>query len=465
MSKGLRSRAAAGLGVLLMGAAASGCGGDGNGSGPPVAQSATFERIQEQVFTTSCSSDSCHSSVGQAGTLVLEEGLAWDSLFNQPPANPIAYNAGMMRVMPGDPQRSFLFHKLTNSLAAGEGASMPWNSAPLDADTIEIIEAWITAGAPADGRVPGDDGRRLGGSSEDPTEIVLPPPSRGVQLRVTSPPVAQGTEETGCHYLKLPSDVDIDVNRIQIAVSGGSHHIHLYRPFNSSVDLPDSFEVCNMAVDFNVWELVVATQSRKTDWELPPGVAFHFRAGEQLLMQTHFVNVGSLETIGEGKVAMNLNAALPEDVSAYAGALFGQDKDVVVPPLSSPTKAAECVFPNPITLIAQTGHYHFRGRRFSTFRWDNGVTGEEIYHHEGYDDPAFTVYDPANPPTFAAGEGLQWECYWENPNNVEYKFGPFTDTNEHCNLFAFYYPTTAQHEAITCVTENGESVTTVRTPE
>ena len=43
-------------------------------------------------------------------------------------------------------------------------------------------------------------------------------------------------------------------------------------------------------------------QLRRTDWELPPGVAFHFRAGEQLLMQTHFVNVGSLETDGEGKV-------------------------------------------------------------------------------------------------------------------------------------------------------------------
>jgi hypothetical protein len=393
---------------------------------------------------------------------VLEEGMAWDSLFNHPPANPIAYGAGMMRVMPGNPQASFLYHKLNNSLAAGEGAPMPWNAAPLDTATIEIIEAWILAGAPSEGRVPGDDGRPLGGTSEDPTEVSLPPPSRGVQLRVTAPPVPQGTEVTNCHYLKLPSDVDIDVNRIQIAVGGGSHHIHLYRPYASSMDLPDGLEVCNAAVDFDVWELVVATQSRKTDWELPAGVAFHFRAGEQLLMQTHFVNVGSLETIGEGKVAMNLNAALPEDVSAYAGSLFGQDRDVVVPPLSSPTKAAECVFPKPLTLIAQTGHYHFRGRRFSTFFWYDGVRGPEMYHHEGYNDPAFTVYDSSTAPTFAAGEGLQWECYWENPNDVEYKFGPFTDTNEHCNLFAFYYPTDGQNEAITCVTANGESVTTVR---
>lgn len=441
-----------------------GCG-KGDGSRTSVTLTSTFQRIQDQVFDVSCSSDSCHSSVGRAGALVLEEGSAWESLFNQPPANPVAYGAGMMRVMPGEPGRSYLYAKLTNSLAAGEGAPMPWNAAPLDRATIEIIEAWIAAGAPADGRVPGDDGRPLGGSADDPTEVVLPPPSRGVQLRVTSPPVPQGTEVTGCHYFKLPSDVDIDVNRIQIAVSGGSHHIHLYRPYDSGLDLPDGYEVCNMAVDFDVWELVVATQNRKTDWELPPGVAFHFRAGEQLLMQTHFVNVGSLETIGEGRVVMNLNAALPQDVVAYAGALFGQDRDVLVPPFSSPTKAAECVFPKPITLIAQTGHYHFRGKRFSTFLWKDGARGAEIYRHEGYDDPAFTVYDPVNAPTFAPGEGLQWECYWENPNNVTYEFGPFTDLNEHCNLFAFYYPADGQNEAITCVAEDGESVTTVRRPD
>jgi hypothetical protein len=260
----------------------------------------------------------------------------------------------------------------------------------------------------------------------------------------------------------MPSDVDFDVNRIQIAVSGGSHHIHLYRPYDSSLDIPDGFEVCNMAVDFDTWELVVATQLRKTDWELPPGVAFAFRAGEQLLMQTHFVNVGSLETVGEGKVLMNLNEADPGTVEHHAGALFGQDRDVFVPALSTPTKAAECVFPNPTTVFAMTGHYHFRGRRFTTYRWDNGVRGKAFYEYSGYNDPIFTVYDQASSEFFAPGQGLQWECYWENFDNRDYEFGPFTDTNEHCNLFLFYYPTQSIHEAITCVTKDGVSTTTVR---
>ena len=436
------------------------CGGGGDSS--PPAQTATFERIQEQVFNVSCSSDSCHSSVGRAGGLILEEGYSWDQLDDQAPSNHAANVHGMKRVWPGDPDHSFLLAKLTNNLAAGEGFPMPYNVAPLDNATIEVLKAWIVAGAPGDGVVPGDDGRPLGNTSDNPADVTLPKPVRGVQLNITARPVPKGSEETLCHYLKLPSDVDLDVNRIQINVSGGSHHIHLYRPYQP-LDLPDGFEVCNMAVDFDKWSLVVASQLRKTDWELPPGVAFHFRAGEQLLVQTHFVNVGSLETSGEGKVVMNLQDADPGTITDYAGALFGQDKDVFVPALTNISQSADCVFPKPIEMFAQTGHYHFRGKRFTTYRLDGDVLGDQIYNYEGYLDPLFQVYDP--PLSFAAGQGLRWECYWENPNDVDYPFGPFTDTNEHCNLFAFYYPTTSPNESITCVKDHGVQTTTVRTGE
>jgi hypothetical protein len=414
------------------------------------------------VFDVSCSADSCHSSVGNAGDLILEAGFSYDQLMQQEPSNPAAVRHGMLRLMPGNPDRSFLYAKLTDNLAAGEGLSMPYNAAPLDNTTTEVIRAWILAGAPEEGRVPGDDGHDLGGGGEV-GEVHLPPPARGVQIAMTTAPVPLGTEETACHYLKLPSDVDLAVNRIQINVTGGSHHIHLYRPFEGSMDLPDHSEVCNMAVDFDVWSLIVGTQLRKTDWELPEGVAYHFRAGEQLLLQTHFVNVGSLETSGNGKVLMNLNEADPGTVTSYAGALFGQDRDVLVPPLSNPTKSAICELPKPINIIAQTGHYHFRGRRFSTYLWYPGppeLRGAEVYHHEGYDDPLFLLHQP--PLALEANEGLEWECYWENPNDVEYQFGPFTDTNEHCNFFAFYYPTATPHESITCETKDGVHTTTVR---
>ena len=460
MTYGARSLCSAVAAFIGASLSLAGCAGNGEPVSTNQVAGSTFERIQTEVFNVSCSSDSCHSSVGQAGNMVLQEGHAWDSLVNKPPSNLVAATDGLERVLPGNPDASFLMAKIADNLSAGEGQSMPWGVALLTPETVAIIRAWIVAGAPQDGIVPGDDGRPLGGGGETPGDVALPPPVKGVQLQVTAEPVPIGKEETSCHYFKLPSDIDLDVNRFQIAVSGGSHHIHLYRPYDSTLDIPDGAEVCNMAVDFDKWELVVATQVRHSDWELPVGVAYHFHAGEQLLMQTHFVNVGSLETIGEGKVLMNLNATDPAGVTAHAGAIFGQDKDVFVPAHSSPTEAADCVFPKPISLMAETGHYHFRGRHFWTYRWDNGTLGDLIYEYVGYNDPPFTVHTP--PLEFATGQGLQWQCYWENNTDTDFPFGPFTDTNEHCNWFGFYYPTASENEAITCVKQDGVSVTTVR---
>jgi hypothetical protein len=299
------------------------------------------------------------------------------------------------------------------------------------------------------------------GSAEPvPAGVDLDPPAQGVQVAVDARALPAGEEETLCHYLKLPAEEDLDVQRIEVAVGGGSHHIHLYRPYDAGFTREDGFEECNQAVDFEVWELIVVTQLPYLDWQLPEGVAMRVRGGEQLLMQTHFVNVGLLETSGVGEVRMNLHAADPGTTRAYAGSLFGQDRTVLVPPQSNVTGSAKCVFPKPVNVIAQSGHYHFRGRRFDTFRWD-GTRGEQLYHHQGYDDPLFLAQD-ADAPRFEAGEGLEWECTWENASDDTFEFGPYTDVNEHCNLFGFYYPTETADEAITCVKTETEEATTVR---
>jgi hypothetical protein len=452
--------------LFLLLAVSGGCGGGGGGNGGPVeAGPSTFSRIQSEVLDKSCTASSCHTTIARAGTLVLEGDQAYENLVGVTPANPAAASTGMQRVYAGDPDKSFFYMKLSHELDEGMGLAMPWGGPYLNEPSLEVIRAWIAAGAPREGKVPGDDGRVLG-TDGDEEEVVLPPPERGVQVRVTAPAIPIGEEETACHYMKLPSDVDFDVNRIQIAVSGGSHHIHLYRPFDPNYQVPDGFEVCNMAVDFNVWELVAATQLPRSDWELPEGVAYHFRAGEQILVQTHFVNVGALSTEGEGHVFMNLNEAPAGSVVHYAGSLFGQDRDVFVPAHSMPTQYADCTFPNQITLMAMTGHYHFRGRVFTSHKLDaSGLPGAEIYHHEGYDDPLFLTYDAANAPTFAPGEGLRWTCTWVNNTDDDFEFGPFTDTNEHCNLFAFYYPALGRNEATYCVKKDGVQTTTVRSSE
>ena len=440
------------------------CGG-GSGGGPaptdPPVEISTFDRIQAEVFDPSCASESCHSSVGRAGDLVLEPGVAYDELVGVDAAHPVAREDGLVRVEPGDPDGSLLCLKIEADGATHLGAAMPFTGPRLTLETTETIRAWIRAGAPRTGRVPGDDGAPLG--TEDADDFGLEPPAQGVQLDVTSRAVPVGSEETRCHTFKLASDLDLEVNRFEIAVSGGSHHIHLYRPFDPGVDLPDESYDCNFTVDFDQWELVAAAQLAETDWTLPEGVAFHFRAGEQLLMQTHFVNIGGLETTGEPRVLINMHTIPEAEVRANAGSIFGQDRDVFVPAQSVSTRSAECTFPEPITLMAMTGHYHYRGRHFVTERLlDGAPVGPPLYVHEGYEDPLFLVYDDAVAPRFQADESFRWTCTYDNREDRDFEFGPFTDDNEHCNVFAFYYPTRSHSESTTCVLEDGVHTTTVR---
>jgi hypothetical protein len=130
------------------------------GCDPLVFYSGTYDRIQKQVFNTSCAVSGCHDSESQSGDLLLEAGASYTNTVNVNPDNGTALGAGLKRITTsspttGDPNTSFLFRKITNDLAPGMGSRMPLVGPALDANLIEIIRLWIEAGAPQTGWVPG----------------------------------------------------------------------------------------------------------------------------------------------------------------------------------------------------------------------------------------------------------------------------------------------------------------------
>jgi hypothetical protein len=122
----------------------------------------TFDRIQRQIFNQSCAVSGCHDSQSQAAGMILETGASYTSLVDVTPNNGTAAAAGWKRVMTtgpgsGDPNTSFIYHKLTGDLQPGMGQRMPLIGAALDPALIDIIRLWIEAGAPQMGWVPGTD--------------------------------------------------------------------------------------------------------------------------------------------------------------------------------------------------------------------------------------------------------------------------------------------------------------------
>jgi len=115
------------------------------GTGPePIDPTATFTRVQNEVFTPSCALIGCHDTIGQQQSLVLTAGRAY--------ADTVDVNSTEMpqlrRVQPNDPTNSYLYRKITGAGITGE--RMPLQLPPLPDDKIRLVRDWIRRGAPND---------------------------------------------------------------------------------------------------------------------------------------------------------------------------------------------------------------------------------------------------------------------------------------------------------------------------
>jgi hypothetical protein len=95
--------------------------------------------IQANVFTPACTQ--CHAGAAGPLGLRLDDGASYATLVNQPSVK--RHQSG--RVAPGNPDASYLIHKLEGTA----GARMPLNAPALPAETIAVIRQWITNGAPS----------------------------------------------------------------------------------------------------------------------------------------------------------------------------------------------------------------------------------------------------------------------------------------------------------------------------
>jgi hypothetical protein len=120
-------------------------------AGPTPNLEPTFASIQSQVFETADSAGrtactNCHTNVGRnpSGGLNLTHDLAYDQLVNVPSRN----KPGAIRVVPGDPENSYLIHKVEGRPGI-VGNRMPNNGPPfLSSGQILILRRWIEIGAP-----------------------------------------------------------------------------------------------------------------------------------------------------------------------------------------------------------------------------------------------------------------------------------------------------------------------------
>ena len=136
--------------LLVLGAASAGCDEKLEDlTGPTPNLQPTLSSIQREIFDTTDSAGrqactNCHTSVGRnpSGLMDLRPGAAFTSLVGvTSPAKP-----GAVRVIPGDPENSYIIHKLEGRTGI-VGTPMPRGNTLLTAGQILVIKRWIELGA------------------------------------------------------------------------------------------------------------------------------------------------------------------------------------------------------------------------------------------------------------------------------------------------------------------------------
>jgi hypothetical protein len=110
----------------------------------PIDPTATFTRVQNEIFTPTCAAIGCHDALGRQQGQILTPGKSYANTVGVPSTEV----AGLLRVAPNDPNNSYLYRKITGAGITGD--RMPQGGPYLTDAQTKLVRDWIRRGAPND---------------------------------------------------------------------------------------------------------------------------------------------------------------------------------------------------------------------------------------------------------------------------------------------------------------------------
>ncbi len=110
----------------------------------PIDPTATFTRVQNEIFTPTCGAIGCHDPLGQQQGLILTAGRAYANSVGRPSTE----MPSLLRVAPSDPANSYLYRKIVGAGITGD--RMPQGGPYLSDAQTKLVRDWIRRGAPND---------------------------------------------------------------------------------------------------------------------------------------------------------------------------------------------------------------------------------------------------------------------------------------------------------------------------
>jgi hypothetical protein len=296
---------------------------------------------------------------------------------------------------------------------------------------------------------------------------VDPPPLTGdkYSLRYGPITVAPGMEDTQCVKLRLSNTAAIKVHQMRNILSGGSHHLIVYKDDDpASVETPTPYPCQPFTGALNLTGMVapvMITQKAEDALTLPDRVAYTFAPNQMIRIEMHYLN--SSDTPLEVSATSEFYAVPGSEIDHEANILFIGTPDINIP--AGATMDVQTYFtPSRAQLdlagakfFAITGHTHKHGLSVavSTATSSTG-TRTSVYAPSPFEwsEPETTVHRPE----FSVPDGLQSgfdiKCSYHNTSNTTVRFGESAN-DEMCFFWAYYYPSKGSHVCVHTVQFGG----------
>jgi hypothetical protein len=300
-------------------------------------------------------------------------------------------------------------------LVSGEGDPMPNVGRPLRPLELDLIRAWIDAGAPETGAVPDAPCPPKHRFEEAQP---LEPPVGGHQIVYEGPILQPGEEIEGCEWIIVPNAGDFVVGSWEYSLNPGTHHFAMWehRPDAAMPQLGvfTRDTACIAGGARLGLSLTGAGEAPYFVDKYPGGVAKIVKGGSILGVNPHYFN--EFDVPIQVKLWINLhpappNAIITDTLLSLQATLDGKDTgSIFVPPGQVATLRLryynDTIAPQTIPQISS--HMHQRGIRFVA--WHS--VGSPLYENVDWAHPRVLNFEP--PLSLAPGDYIEYQCTHDN---------------------------------------------------
>lgn len=281
----------------------------------------------------------------------------------------------------------------------------------------------------------------------------LQAPTDGFRVKNRGSTIAPGADVEFCEVAELPGDPS-ETYYVRVAEFGNaafSHHLIVTAAEpGSAADtklreyaIGDSVPCLGSEQVFGnegmSW--VGGTQRPYQMIPYPPGVGREYRGGQRVVFDYHYYNT-SREDV-EARSAFNFHLGKAEDIKHLARRSQFTNYTIDTAPKAAGKFTGECKFKQDVMLGGITRHTHRWGTDYSVWFEGGARHREHIWTSTDWQHDTNHLFQ--QPLLVKQGEGLRFECNYQNNEDRALRFGT-SATDEMCVLFGMVWNAGAERD-------------------